>query len=341
MKLDGQKTAGSATTSAKYFLGRCRAPKYLRSRSSGLLVAAILLGVAGISLAQALYKYQGPDGEWVYTDRAPEAEVRAEISELPTGLKKAEVSVAHRVVGRQIRFYASNEFHAPVEIALALDVLEHVELPRPDQSMRWLLPPRSQTELLQLDALDEVAAPYISYRFIYLYGDPDTEHRTDRPYRAPFAIANEFTVSQAFPVGVTHNSDDSYHAVDISMPVGTDIYAAREGTVIEVASTNFRAGPDPEEEGASANLIRILHDDGTIGVYAHLNWNTIRVKPGDAVKRGEYIADSGNTGFSTGPHLHFVVVRNRGLRLESVPIVFEGPYGNEVTPEFGQQLVAY
>jgi murein DD-endopeptidase MepM/ murein hydrolase activator NlpD len=77
------------------------------------------------------------------------------------------------------------------------------------------------------------------------------------------------------------------------MPVGTDIHAARGGVVFEVASTNFRGGVDPERDAASANIVRILHDDGTHAVYAHLNWNSIRVKPGDTVERGEYIADSG------------------------------------------------
>ena len=340
MKSDARKMAGSALTSGRACRGRCHRAIYLRSGASALLISAILLAVSGIGLAQALYKYRGPDGEWIYTDRAPETEAGAEVRELPTG-QKPDVSLAYRLVGRQIQFYASNEFHAPVELMLALDVLENVERPPSDQSMSWLLPPRSQTELLQLDALGEAAVPYISYRFLYLHGDPDAEHRTDRPYRAPFALATKFVVSQAFPVGVTHVTADSYYAVDITMPVGTDIYAARGGTVIEVASTNFRAGTDPEEKGAAANLIRILHDDGTMAIYAHLNWNTIRVRPGDEVKRGEYIADSGNTGFSTGPHLHFVVLRNRGQRLESLPIVFEGPNETEVTPIFGQQLAAY
>jgi len=341
MKSDARKMAGSALTSGRACLRRCHPAIYLRSGASALLISAILLAVSGISLAQALYKYRGPDGEWIYTDRAPETEADAEVRELPNGPKKPEVSLAYRLVGRQIQFHATNEFYAPVELVLALDVLENVERPPTDQSLNWLLPPRSETELLQLDAVGDVGVPNISYRFLYLHGDPNAVHRMDRPYRAPFAIANKFMVSQASPIRVTHNTADSFYAVDFAMPVGTDIYAARGGTVIEVASTNFRAGSNPGEKGASANLVRILHDDGTIGVYAHLNWNTIRVRPGDEVKRGEYIADSGNTGFSTGPHLHFVVLRNSGGRLESLPIVFEGPNEARVTPIFGEQLAAY
>ena len=335
MKSDAQKTAGSAPTS-----GSCQITRS-RSRTAVLLISAVFLIVSGPVLAQTLYKYLGSDGEWVYTDRAPGDQSSPEIRDLPTGYTDPTVWVGHRLVDRQFQLYARNDYYAPVELVLALDVLEDVKFPPPEQSFRWVLPPRSNTELLQLDGNDEFAVPYVSYRFNYLHGDPNSEHITDRPYRAPFALAKKFMVSQAFPIGVTHDTADSYYAVDLVMPVGTDIYAAREGKVVEVASTNFRAGPNPKEEGASANLVRILHDDGTFAVYAHLNWNTIRVRPGDEVERGEYIADSGNTGFSTGPHLHFVVLRNNGIRVESLPVVFEGTNGIEVTPESGQELVAY
>jgi murein DD-endopeptidase MepM/ murein hydrolase activator NlpD len=64
------------------------------------------------------------------------------------------------------------------------------------------------------------------------------------------------------------------------------------------------------------------------------------VRPGDRVRRGEYIAESGNTGFSSGPHLHFAVLRNIGLRAESVPVTFQGATG-PVQPATGMTLTAY
>lgn len=341
MKFDARQMAGSASTSGRCIDGCRRLAKGAGSKRSALLSSAILLVLCATAQGQALYKYKGVAGEWVYTDRAPDNEVAAEVRELATGIRKSEVLVNHRLADRQIQFFATNEFYAPVELVLELDSIENVALPMPDDSLHWLLSPRSRTELLQLDLLDAVGAPHIDYRFAYLYGDPKATHTPDQPYRAPFAKARKFLVSQAFPVGVTHNTPDSYYAVDIAMPVGTDIYAARGGTVVEVASTNFRSGPNPEEEGAAANLVRIMHDDGTFAIYAHLNWNTIRVQPGDRVERGEYIADSGNTGFSTGPHLHFAVLHNKGLRMESLPVVFEGPNHSEITPEYGKMLTAY
>jgi murein DD-endopeptidase MepM/ murein hydrolase activator NlpD len=96
-----------------------------------------------------------------------------------------------------------------------------------------------------------------------------------------------------------------------------------------------------QRDGPAANVVRILHDDGTYAVYAHLNTNTIRVRPGDRVERGDYIADSGNTGYSSGPHLHFAVVRNVGMRIESVPITFLGANLQGVPPVSGALLTAY
>lgn len=131
------------------------------------------------------------------------------------------------------------------------------------------------------------------------------------------------------------------YAVDISMPVGTSIHVARDGFVFDVASTNFNASLDPEVDGEPANVVRILHDDGTYSVYAHPNLNSIRVRPGDEVRRGQYIADSGNTGLGAGPHLHFAAIYNAGMKPESLPAQFDGRERNKVTAQRRELLVAY
>jgi murein DD-endopeptidase MepM/ murein hydrolase activator NlpD len=310
-------------------------------RRAGILLLALLLYLSIPAFAQSLYKYRGPDGDWVYSDRAPPDAEAVEVRNLPGGSASPRVTVAHQLVDGRLQLAATNDYHAPVELILGIEDLQNAERPDPLQALRWVLAANSETELMSLGTTTSAGPPKIVYRYTWLAGDPATEHAPDRPYRAPFAAARAFPVSQAFPHTVTHTGADSRYAVDIVMPVGTGVYAARGGTVFEVTGTNFRGGLDPARDAAAANLVRILHDDGTYAEYAHLNWNSIRVKPGDIVRRGEYIADSGNTGFSSGPHLHFAVIRNIGMRVESVPVVFEGANGSEVSPETGMQLTAY
>jgi murein DD-endopeptidase MepM/ murein hydrolase activator NlpD len=236
---------------------------------------------------------------------------------------------------------ARNDFHAPVELRLEFSAIRSLELPPPDHPMTWVLPPRSETNLLQLEINENRLEPFLEYGFRYMPGDPRATHRTTEPYRAPFAVSSDHQITQAYPETITHSAPDSYHAVDLEMPIGTDVVAARDGIVFDIASKNYRSGLDASKDGPAANVVRILHDDGTYAIYAHLNTNTIRVKPGDRVERGQYIADSGNTGFSSGPHLHFAVVRNVGLRVESVPVTFLGANSASIVPASGNFLAAY
>ncbi len=160
------------------------------------------------------------------------------------------------------------------------------------------------------------------YQFQYIPGDPAARHDPQVLYRLPYASAESFHVSQAYPDQATHADPTSLYAIDFQMPVGSGVYAARGGIVIEVASDFYQSGTDRDIDGPRANVVRVHHDDGTMSLYAHLNWNSIGVVPGQRVERGEYLAGSGNTGFSTGPHLHFAVQRNQNGAIVSIPIQF-------------------
>lgn len=306
-----------------------------------LLLALWPLAGGFAAAADQLYKYQDDDGNWIFTDRPPEPGRRVETRDLVTGPRAPVVHVRHGVAGRRIRFTAENEFHAPVEVMLAFDDIAGLEYPPPDSELRWTVPPRESLTLLTLGIADTGESPEVTYRHEYLIGSPDARHAPERPYRMPYALATAYPVTQAYPDTATHHTPDSRHAIDFAMPVGTHVFAARGGTVFAVASRNYRGGLDTTRDGAGANVVHILHDDGTFAVYAHLNRSSIRVRPGDRVTRGEYIADSGNTGFSTGPHLHFAVVRNAGGHLESLPVSFEGRNASSVVPATGQVLTAY
>lgn len=313
---------------------------YLKCCLSVLFVA-LSVTAHGLAFAQSMYKYLGDDGEWIYADRPPDDGDVAEIRSLRATPTVIGVTVTHERRGDSILFTAHNAFYAPVEVALVFDDIVGVEYPHPDHRLRWVIQPRRDLPLLSLAVLGDVAAPDVKYHFDYLPGDPSAQHRADEGYRAPFAAGSNYPVTQAFPDSATHRSLDSKYAIDVAMPVGTDVLAARGGVVFDVAANHFRGGISMKENAQSANIVRILHDDGTYAVYAHLNWNSIRVRPGERVVAGQYIADSGNTGFSSGPHLHFAVQHNAGMRIEALPVAFRGPDSGGVVPATGNVLTAY
>jgi murein DD-endopeptidase MepM/ murein hydrolase activator NlpD len=89
-----------------------------------------------------------------------------------------------------------------------------------------------------------------------------------------------------------------YHSgMDFKAPIGTPIYASGNGTII-------RAG----WAGGYGKMVEIRHPNGLISRYAHMN--EIAVKKGDAVVQGFQIGATGNTGRSTGPHLHYELRKN-------------------------------
>jgi len=299
------------------------------------------LAVAGLAGAQSMYKYRGENGEWIYTDRPPERADVAEMRALGTGQDLSGVAVSDAFDGNALTVRARNRFYAPVEIALEFEKIAGVEFPDPDLELVWVIPPRSERVLVTLASLESPVPPRVVYRYEWLPGDPAATPDAAYNYRAPFAVGSSHPVTQAYPDNATHQTPDSYYAVDFAMPEGTDVFAARDGIVFDVASNNFSGGTDVQKYADLANIVRILHDDGSFSVYAHLSWDSIRVRPGDRVTAGQYIADSGNTGFSSGPHLHFAVQHNTGADIASLPVGFRGPDGARIVPQSGTDLTAY
>jgi len=232
---------------------------------------------------------------------------------------------------------AENSLYGPVQIGLYLADAER--LVSNDADFLRVLPARSRTEILRLDAAEMSVSSGLDYEFLHIPGEPGARHTPASPYRLPYAVASRHTVTQAYPERITHTDSASMHAIDFAMPVGTGVNAARAGTIMQVTADYF--GSTTASGTQRANLIRILHDDGTMAVYAHLHWDSIRVSLGEHVERGQRIADSGNTGYSTGPHLHFVVQRNRDGSIVSVPLQFAGLGGAPVVVQSGDEPVAY
>ena len=139
------------------------------------------------------------------------------------------------------------------------------------------------------------------------FGDPDA-----RPvryaYRLPYRAGKTFSVLQGFHGTFSHRGSNEY-AVDFDCPVATQVLAAREGIVVASNAAAQGSGTTPDYlEYRRTNFVLVLHDDGTLGEYMHLAPSGVRVAVGQRVERGDELALSGNTGFSSTPHLHFQVM---------------------------------
>ncbi len=308
-------------------------------RVLGASLALVSLVLASAADGQKLFKYKDANGVWVYTDRQPDTAQPFEQSKLTKRFEPPEVRLFQREDAAGVALIAKNTFFAPIQLAYRLSQMQNVASSTPRDGFH-VLPARSESLLLEVGRAVPGQETSFQYEFQFLPGEPGAEHHPQQPYRLPFALSSTVPVSQAFPDVFTHGDPSSQYAIDFVMPVGTHVFAAREGVVIEVASDFFEHGTNLKADGPRANVVRVLHDDGTMSLYGHLNWNSIRVVPGQHVARGEYLADSGNTGFTTGPHLHFVVQRNRGGALVSVPIEFTGPAGAPIAVHSREKYTA-
>jgi murein DD-endopeptidase MepM/ murein hydrolase activator NlpD len=111
-------------------------------------------------------------------------------------------------------------------------------------------------------------------------------------------ISKGYTLSATF--GNSGNRWASGHSgQDFAVPTGTPVNAVHKGTVVKAGGNGGGDGP------AYGNAVVIKHANGSYSQYAHLS--QVKVSVGQSVKTGQRIALSGNTGNSTGPHLHFEI----------------------------------
>ena len=281
-----------------------------------IILCALLLA-AGQASALTIYKYVDKHGTVTYSDKAvPGAQVfvfRDRMVEKLDNLVKLETKKHDAGETLVLR----NDLYAPVEVELRLEKQVNVA-GAPDGPIRWVLPPRSQIRLTTLAPLDASKPMGYKPRLRYAMGDPRLQPLLFR-YPLPWR-GGPFKLTQGANGKYSHFTPKGRYAMDIAMPEGTPIVASRGGVVVKTENHQSGRGNNP-----SGNFVRILHDDGTMGVYLHLMRNSVMVREGQRIEAGTRIARSGNTGNSTGPHLHFVVQRNVGLALESIPFNFAQP----------------
>jgi murein DD-endopeptidase MepM/ murein hydrolase activator NlpD len=128
-------------------------------------------------------------------------------------------------------------------------------------------------------------------------------------YRLPWADGLSYMFTQV-PGGriTSHFTKATAQALDIAMPEGVPIVAARDG-VVEAAEARYGASPEEEPLTYEGNFVRVRHADGTAALYAHLRHDGVAVAVGESVRAGQLLGYSGATGDVLAPHLHFAVLR--------------------------------
>ena len=177
-------------------------------------------------------------------------------------------------------------------------------------------------------------------RFSYtsLPGDVFARHDDAVLYALPYAVGTTFYVSQSCDGRDSHGTPGNQYAIDFAMPVGTPVHAIRGGTVVSLQEVSISGGTSTMNYG-QGNFVQLRHADGTMASYHHLRTMGVKVEIGDRVKKGDFIAYSGNTGFTSGPHLHVVVQKpDSASSTKSFPLNWKTSRGVLSCPRMGLAL---
>jgi len=197
-----------------------------------------------------------------------------------------------------------NTLSTPVTFKLSF-IVENLKNNMPLQLMA-VVEAKETGKIIATFSKKDFSLPYkCSYNWVIVQGDTSKTPDANCSYSYPFSPSETYTISQGPGGSFSHASIFAY---DFLMPVGTAVAAAREGIVALIKADGEPGGAD-KRFTEEANFISILHADGTVANYFHLQKNGVKVQEGQVVKRGEIIGFSGNSGFSSGPHLHFEVTR--------------------------------
>ncbi|MEN0000928.1 MAG: M23 family metallopeptidase [Pseudomonadota bacterium] len=153
----------------------------------------------------------------------------------------------------------------------------------------------------------------------------DEEGRSARPFLLRNPVPNgRFTSGFGMRIHPIHRYRKMHWGVDWAAPTGTPIIAPGNGTVVKMGWA-----------GGYGRRLVVRHPNGYETLYGHLSRYGQGIQPGTKVKQGQVIARVGNTGQSTGPHLHYELSIN-GKRVD--PLRVRLPEGNTLT---GDQLTAF
>jgi len=198
--------------------------------------------------------------------------------------------------------------------------LNNMQAQNNSEGQNIILMPGEKKEIERILVADRNYSYTYNYSYISYFGVVDAIHDDSYIYDLPFEGGEQRLLWQGAGGRFSHSDEANYHAYDFKMPLSTPVLAAREGKVVDVLDSYTKGGVDITLKN-KMNYVYIQHADGTIANYSHLKHKGSLVNIGDVVQKGQKIALSGNTGYTTNPHLHFGVFKVvRGGNYQSVPI---------------------
>src|SRR5450432_123327 len=266
-----------------------------------MLRHCILFGVCLITCASVqakhIYQYTDANGIVHYTDVKPSSEVADVKSTLVRTDRQPLVRLREDGTDADRGMTFVNAAGGPVSIDITVEQSTNAQS-EPSLPARIVLAATSETRAVRVFPINPHASFSYSFRYAYMPGDFRAHADPAARYHLPFPADRQFRIAQAFGGKASHTDAQNFHAVDIGMPEGTPVLAARDGVVMTLDNDFYGAGLDMSRYGDRANNIRVVHGDGTMAVYAHLELEGARVHVGQHVRAGQVLALSGDTGYT-------------------------------------------
>ena len=244
-----------------------------------------------------------------------------------TTVCKAEMKVKtyYEKTENGYNIYADNNEFCPVSIKIDF-IVSNLDIEGGNHNI-YVVDALKKKQLITTLTISKKGKAYkFSYNTRTNYGNHNiSKYDSDYIYNLPFETSNTFKIHQGYNGTFSHQNKS---ALDFTMPIGTVLTAIREGIVIKIEESNTK-NCGKEKCKKYNNFIVIYHPDGTFAEYTHIKKNGAKVNVGDKVSKGQVIGYSGNVGWSTGPHLHLVVFKQKLKERESLKTKFKTGNGDK------------
>jgi len=225
------------------------------------------------------------------------------------------------------------ENHAYYDVSIELKAVKLLNLSS-SKPLPYIgsFPAQSRTKILHFSIKDTSKASSSQILYNSTMGRLNPNYDKDYLYALPFSRGKSYVLTQGFNSKYTHTGQSAY-ALDFKMDEGTKVHAMRDGIVVAVEDKHTEHGYSPAFANKS-NYIVIQHEDGSMAMYGHLKPKGVKVKLGQQVYKHAFIGISGNTGYSSGPHLHvhISVLPNIHSGTTSIPFYFLSKQGKISSP---------